>query len=212
MPTYAPLYVPQPPYSFNSPSIVLYSPPQPPRGSPQNPRGPLIIPTAPRQLPGPHGAPQQPKSYRLHSPPGYPRAPHRRSPPHPSASHPTAAPPLPSSPRAAAAGRVSRRALRGRGGRGPHAANQEKPLGSGVGVAIETVRLSGGAAMAAGGAERRPRYFMAREVAEAGRPRLSALGRVYDLGPLLRERRGTGGAAARRAPGAGAPSLTRSPR
>eukprot|EP00076_Gallus_gallus_P029641 XP_015153815.1 cytochrome b5 domain-containing protein 1 [Gallus gallus] len=44
--------------------------------------------------------------------------------------------------------------------------------------------------MAAGGAERRPRYFMAREVAEAGRPRLSALGRVYDLGPLLRERRG----------------------
>lgn len=67
--------------------------------------------------------------------------------------------------------------------------------------------------MAAGGAERRPRYFMAREVAEAERPRLSALGRVYDLGPLLRERRGTGwGAAARRAPGAGAPSLTRSPR
>ncbi|XP_040546878.1 cytochrome b5 domain-containing protein 1 isoform X3 [Gallus gallus] len=44
--------------------------------------------------------------------------------------------------------------------------------------------------MAAGGAERRPRYFMAREVAEAGRPQLSALGRVYDLGPLLRERRG----------------------
>lgn len=62
------------------------------------------------------------------------------------------------------------------------------------------------------GAGRRPRYFMAREVAEAGRFRLSALGRVYDLGPLLRERRGTGGAAARRAPGAGAPSLTRSPR
>ncbi|XP_031464583.1 cytochrome b5 domain-containing protein 1 isoform X2 [Phasianus colchicus] len=44
--------------------------------------------------------------------------------------------------------------------------------------------------MAAGGAERRPRYLTAREVAEAGRPLLSALGRVYDLGPLLRERRG----------------------
>ncbi|XP_052521351.1 cytochrome b5 domain-containing protein 1-like [Tympanuchus pallidicinctus] len=44
--------------------------------------------------------------------------------------------------------------------------------------------------MAAGGAERRLRYLTTREVAEAGRPLLSALGRVYDLGPLLRERRG----------------------
>ncbi|XP_065593833.1 cytochrome b5 domain-containing protein 1-like [Cyrtonyx montezumae] len=44
--------------------------------------------------------------------------------------------------------------------------------------------------MAAGGAKRQPRYFTAREVAEAGRPLLSALGRVYDLTPLLRERRG----------------------
>ncbi|NXC49012.1 CB5D1 protein, partial [Penelope pileata] len=43
-------------------------------------------------------------------------------------------------------------------------------------------------------AEQRPRYFTAREVAAAaaaaGRHRLSALGCVYDLGPLLRERRG----------------------
>ncbi|XP_015739761.1 cytochrome b5 domain-containing protein 1 isoform X1 [Coturnix japonica] len=41
----------------------------------------------------------------------------------------------------------------------------------------------------AGGAERRPRYLTVREVAEEP-GRLSALGRVYDLGPLLRERRG----------------------
>ncbi|XP_065585871.1 cytochrome b5 domain-containing protein 1-like [Cyrtonyx montezumae] len=38
--------------------------------------------------------------------------------------------------------------------------------------------------MAAGGAERRPRYFTAREVAEAGRSRLSSLGRVYELGDV----------------------------
>ncbi|XP_021238382.1 cytochrome b5 domain-containing protein 1 [Numida meleagris] len=81
-------------------------------------------------------------------------------------------------------------ATRGRAGRGLHAADRERALGFGVGVAMETALLSGGVAMAAGGAEQRPRYFTAREVAEAGRPWLSALGRVYDLGPLLRERRG----------------------
>ena len=57
--------------------------------------------------------------------------------------------------------------------------------------------------MAAGGAERLPRYLTAREVAEAGRPLLSALGRVYDLGPLLRERRGTGVAAVGTGPSPG---------
>lgn len=83
MPTYAPLYVPQPPYSFNSPSIVLYSPPQPRRGSPQNPRGPLIIPTAPRQLPGPHGAPPAAQILSAPQPSGVPPSPTPPFPPTP---------------------------------------------------------------------------------------------------------------------------------
>ncbi|XP_071888328.1 cytochrome b5 domain-containing protein 1 [Anas platyrhynchos] len=57
------------------------------------------------------------------------------------------------------------------------------------GVASATA-LCGGVAMAA---QQRPRYFTPREVAAAarrGRPWLSALGRVFDLEPVLRERRG----------------------